>query len=112
MIDKQIGERIKQYRKRLGLTQEEFAEKTGLTVNYISSVERGASFPRYENLITIINTLQVSADAIFCDVINHSLVYKASELSDKLAGLPLTSQDKILEIVELLICQEKRGSNS
>lgn len=44
MIDKRIGERIKQCREQLGLTQEQFAERLGLTTNYISTVERGASF--------------------------------------------------------------------
>ena len=112
MIDKRVGKRIKERREALGLTQEEFAERLNVATNYISTIERGASFPRYAKLVLLLNGLQTSADAIFCDVINHSLVYKASELSDKLAGLPLTSQDKILEIVELLICQEKRGSNS
>ncbi len=65
MIDKRIGERIKQCRERLGLTQDQFAERLGLTTNYISTVERGASFPRCEKLIAIINGLEVSADAIF-----------------------------------------------
>ena len=48
MIDKRIGKRIKQCRERLGLSQEAFAEKTGLTPNYISTVERGMSFPLRE----------------------------------------------------------------
>ena len=56
MIDKRVGKRIKQYRERLGLTQEEFAEKTGLASGYISTVERGITFPRYDKLITIIIT--------------------------------------------------------
>ena len=51
MIDKRIGKRFKQCRERLGLTQEELSEKTGLTTNYISTVERGASFPRCEKLV-------------------------------------------------------------
>ena len=56
MIDKRIGERIKQCRERLGLTQDQFAERLGLTTNYISTVERGASFPRCEKLIAIMGT--------------------------------------------------------
>ena len=43
MIDKRIGKRLKQRREELGLTQEDLAEKLGLTPNYISTVERGAS---------------------------------------------------------------------
>ena len=106
MIDKRIGKRVKQCREQLGLSQEEFAEKTGLTANYISTVERGMSFPRCEKLIILLNGLEVSADAIFCDVLDHSTSYKASELSEKLDSLPPQAQKRILQMVELMIQQE------
>lgn len=107
MIDKRIGKRIKQCRERLGLTQEQFAEKTGFTANYISTLERGASFPRCENLIILLNALEVSADAIFCDVVDHSTKYKTSQLSRKLETLPLDAQNRIIQMVDLMIEQEK-----
>ncbi|MCD8357154.1 MAG: helix-turn-helix domain-containing protein [Clostridia bacterium] len=103
MIDKRIGKRIKQCRERLGMTQEEFAERIGLTANYISTVERGASFPRCEKLIDIINGLETSADAIFCDVIIHSNDYQASRLSNELKTLPPDEQKRILQVLELMI---------
>ena len=105
MIDKRIGKRIKECRERLGLTQEQFAEKTGLTPNYISTLERGASFPRCEKLILIINALETNADAIFCDVLEHSTDYQASILSRQLEALPPQEQKRILEMVELMIRQ-------
>ncbi|MGM9641015.1 MAG: helix-turn-helix domain-containing protein [Faecousia sp.] len=109
MIDKRIGKRVKQCRERLGLTQEDLAERTGLTTNYISTVERGASFPRCEKLITLLNGLETNADAIFCDVLEHSTEYKASELSRELAALPQDAQKRILQMVELMIQQEKEN---
>ncbi len=111
MIDKRIGKRIKQCRERLGLTQEEFAEKTGFTANYISTLERGASFPRCENLILLLNALEVSADAIFCDVLTHTTKYKANQLSQELDELPEDAQKRILQMVELMIQQEKQNTN-
>lgn len=74
MIDKRIGKRIKQRREELGYTQEQFSERLGLTTNF-STLERGASFPRCEKLILILNGLETSADAIFCDVLAHSQEY-------------------------------------
>ena len=100
MIDKRIGKRVKQCRERLGISQEELAEKTGLTANYIST------FPRCEKLIILLNGLEVSADAIFCDVLEHSTSYKSSELSEKLASLSPQAQKRILQMVELMIQQE------
>ena len=103
MIDKRIGKRIKERREALGLTQEELAEKLNLTTNYISTLERGASFPRCEKLITLLNGLETSADSVFCDVLEHSGDYRASVLSEKLSGLPLEEQKRILDMVELIL---------
>lgn len=109
MIDKRIGKRIKQCRERLGLTQDQFAEKTGFTANYISTLERGASFPRCENLIILLNALEVPADAIFCDVLTHSAQYKETVLSNELANLSPEAQKRIMQMVELMIIQEKQN---
>ena len=105
MIDKRIGKRIKERREELGLTQEEFAEKTGLTPNYISTLERGASFPRCEKLIILLNGLETSADAIFCDVVDYSFSYRTSSLSEMIGKLPKEDQNRILDMVELMIKQ-------
>ena len=110
MIDIRIGKRIKQCRERLGLTQEQFAEKTGFTSNYISTLERGASFPRCENLIILLNALEVPADAIFCDVVTHSAQYKSNQISEQLQELSPEAQERILQMLELMLQQEKSNN--
>lgn len=107
MIDKRIGKRIKQCRERLGLTQQQFAEKIGVATNYISTLERGASFPRCEKLILLLNGLETSADAVFCDVLNHSVDYKVSVLSAQISELPVEKQKQIIDMVELMVNQAK-----
>lgn len=107
MIDKRIGRRFKQCREKLGLTQEEFAKKMGVTINYISTIERGTTFPRCEKLVQLLNTLEVPADAVFCDVLTSSPDYQTSVLSQKLGELPVASQQRILQVVELMIQQEQ-----
>lgn len=109
MIDQRIGKRIKQCRERLGLTQEEFAAKTGFSVNYISTLERGASFPRCEKLITLLNALGASADEIFCDVVYHSCMNKANNISMAIASLPPEGQQRVLNILEFVISQEEKN---
>ena len=103
MIDTRIGKRFKQRREELGLTQEQLAEKLGLTVNYISTIERGTSFPRCEKLILLLNGLETTADAIFCDVVETSTEYESSLLSQKLKSLPYDDQKRILNMVDLMI---------
>lgn len=107
MIDKRIGKRIKERREELGLTQEALAERLGLTTNYISTIERGASFPRCEKLILLLNGLETSADSIFCDVLTHSAPAKASILSEQICDLPTEEQQRILDMVELMVKQAK-----
>ena len=107
MIDKRIGQRFKQCREKLGLTQEEFAKNMGVTINYISTIERGMTFPRCEKLVQLLNALGVPADAVFCDVLTSSPDYQTSVLSKKLENLPVASQQRILQVVELMIQQEQ-----
>lgn len=102
---KKIGKRLKEYREKARFTQEGLAEKVGCSSTYISSLERGAAFPRGDKLIVLLNTLKTSADSIFCDVVDCSSGYKASVLSDKLNRLPAADQQRILEMVELMIQQ-------
>ena len=106
MIDPRIGQRFKESRERLGLTQEQLAEKTGYSVNYISTVERGASFPRCERLVTLMNTLQVSADTIFQDVLVCSVNHTGNIILEKLQTLPDASQQRILSTLDFLVDQE------
>lgn len=107
MIDKRIGKRIKEQRERLGLTQDKFAERLGVATNYISTIERGASFPRCEKLIAIINGLETTADAIFCDVLEYSTEYRTNALYEELQELPVSEQKRILDMVALMVKQAK-----
>ena len=102
---KKIGKRLKEYREKAGFTQEALAEEVGCSSTYISALERGAAFPRGDKLIALLNTLKTSADSIFCDVVDCSSGYKASVLSDKLNKLPAADQQRILEMVDLMIQQ-------
>ena len=108
-IYKEIGKRFKENREIQELTQADLAEKVGTSVTYISSVERGLSFPRGDKLVAILNALNSSADSVFCDVVQASAKQRASILYDMLLDLPSKEQNRILETVEFLIRQSKNG---
>lgn len=55
-----IGSKIKQQRKRLGLTQFDLAEKVGLHEKQISRIESGLNYPTFENFVNIINALKLN----------------------------------------------------
>ena len=60
----QIGQRIMERRKKLGLTQEALAEKGDVTTQFVSYAEAGKRAMRPENLLKIASALGVSTDYI------------------------------------------------
>ena len=59
-----IGRNIKDVRTARGLTQAELAEKTDLSVQFISYIENGNKHPRLETLIKIAVALGTTMDAV------------------------------------------------
>lgn len=58
MISKDlIGKKIQIARNDLNITQEELAEKVGLTPNYLSKVERGLNMLSADNFLQIVEIL-------------------------------------------------------
>ncbi len=64
-LNRQLGERIKKIRKTVRLTQERLAEKTNLSVEYISRLERGVAQPSFKTLAVIAEALDVTIKDFF-----------------------------------------------
>ncbi len=56
---KDIGKRIKEKRKALNYTQEEIAEKLGISIKHFGNVERGLAGLSLENFVLLTNILGV-----------------------------------------------------
>ena len=54
-----IGGRLQARRKELGITQEDAAERVGITVVYLSKIENGRVYPTLETLSNICTELDV-----------------------------------------------------
>ena len=89
----EIGQRIIERRKKLGLTQEALAEKGDMTTQFVSYAESGKRAMRPENLKKISEALEVSADYLLTgDIVDKDLLI----LSDKMRTLT-PSQLRIVE---------------
>lgn len=64
-LNKQLGGRIKRVRKTVKLTQERLAERTNLSVEYISRLERGVAQPSFKTLALIAEALNVTIKDFF-----------------------------------------------
>ena len=77
----EIGRRIMERRKKLGLTQEALAEKGDVTTQFVSYAESGKRAMRPENLLKISEALGVSADYLLTgDVIDKDLFLISEKL--------------------------------
>lgn len=102
-----IGKNIRKFRLARKLRQEELAEQTGLSTNYIGMIERGEKVPSLESFITISNALDVSADMLLCDVIHTGYEVKNSLLTEKMKNLRTEDRDRIYDVVETLLKHTK-----
>lgn len=89
----EMGRRIIERRKKLGLTQEALAEKGDMTTQFVSYAEAGKRAMRAENLLKVSQALGVSADYLLTgDIVDKDLLI----LSDKLRQLT-PEQVRIIE---------------
>lgn len=60
-----VGNRIREERKRRGLSQKELGEKIGVKHNTISSYEKGTNAPEQDALFGIARSLDITVDDLF-----------------------------------------------
>ena len=100
---KRGGQAIQRIRKERGMTQEDLADKSGITSNTVSRIERGLLIPVLPTLIDICNVLGTGADSILAAYITADTPIRWSLLAQKLNGLDADKQDKIETVLDCLI---------
>lgn len=67
-IVRDVGRKLRSYRRKMGMTQEELAEKAELHYTYIGQVERGEKNLTLVSMEKILNALDVSFAELFEDI--------------------------------------------
>lgn len=62
MTQKEIGEAVRERRKKLNVNQQTLADLAGVAVNTVVAIERGEGNPQLTTLLTILDTLGLQAD--------------------------------------------------
>ena len=107
-MERIIGKRIQELRKKKGITQEQLSEVIDISPHYLSALERGVYNIKLETLVKILNYLECSADEVFCDVVEKSYAITSNRLSEKLEALPLDEQKRIFAVVDTMINSAKK----
>lgn len=103
-----LGQRIRQERQKLHLTQEQLAEKINVSTTYIGFIERGERSITLSKLTLLANVLGVSIDYLLSDTLTV-----ASSSNEKLWVQLLSSateeeQKLIIDMAKLLLNHSKK----
>ena len=64
-LKQRFGKRLRQLRRERGLTQEQLAEASDLSVDFVSLLERGVNAPSFETLEVLATVLDVPVRDLF-----------------------------------------------
>jgi transcriptional regulator with XRE-family HTH domain len=66
-----LGKRIRKQRVVLGWTQEQLAERVGVSTSFMGHVERGTRKASLETLVSISNAMELSMDYMLAGSLNN-----------------------------------------
>lgn len=93
----EVGKRVMERRKKLGLTQESLAEMSDLTTQFVSYAESGKRAMRPENLMKIAAALGVSTDYLLTgDIIDKDKLLLSEKL-DRLSAAEVRIIESIVD---------------
>lgn len=95
-----MGKRIVQKRKQLGLSQEELAARADVSPQMLSTAERGSKSVLSDNLMKISNALGVTADYLLT---GRMVGADVNSLVQKIMSAPPEAQNKIERIIDILL---------
>ena len=98
-----MGDRVKDLRKKKRLTQEQFAEKIGVSVQYVSEIERGISMPSMQVFVKILEVLDASADYLLRDMVSSGNLYGDKQIATKLERLAPNQRRTLMAIIDAYI---------
>lgn len=94
---RELGQRIKQARRKQGLDQAGLAEKLNISVSHMSDIENGRTNFSIEIFMRLTEALQVSADVLLrTDVPEVAAIY-ASEVRELMEDCTPDEQDAMVQ---------------
>lgn len=104
-LSNEVGQRIRNHRMQMKLSQEELAEKCGLHPTYIGQVERGEKNATLESISKIAAGLNITLSTLFERIENVAAPEPsyAAQTFGLIQSLPLDKQKKVLNILENII---------
>ena len=94
-----IGQRIRKIRKARGLSQEQLAEKVGISTTHMSHIETANTKLSLSVFVDIASALEVQTDSLLYDQPRESVSVAAQNISSILDGCNAAQARILTEIV-------------
>lgn len=101
-----IGERIKNARKANNMTQDALSEKMGVSIAFLSRIERGSSQINLKRLSQICEILGITEGDILNGSSNNSAKYLDAEFASLLKECSAKQQKLIYDIAKVISKEE------
>lgn len=100
-----IGNRIKNFRKKLGYSQKTLAKKVGVAYTYIGQIERAEKKASFHSLLKIANALEMPLEILLENItLNDDEVETvSSECYELIDALSLKEQKIMLKLIKEII---------
>lgn len=109
MDRKFLGRRIREERIRVGLTQEQIAERINVSTTYIGFIERGERSVTLEKLILLAECFHVPIDALLHEAPGNEPEAKEKQLQALWNRASDEDKDLILSITEVITAKSKNN---
>ena len=80
---RELGRRVRQQRTMCGLTQEELAEKSGISCSFVGHIERGEKKFSIGTLVALCNAMKISPNYLLQDSLNQQVLNDSVDVGQK-----------------------------
>ena len=99
---KRLGQRIREERLRLHLTQAELAEAIDISDTYMGAIERGERSLTLDTLVRLVNRLGVTVDYMLADSVSDNDSNIMEQFKQIMDGQPLERKQMAINVLRTI----------
>ena len=80
---RELGRRVRQQRTMCGMTQEELAEKSGISCSFVGHIERGEKKFSIGTLVALCNAMQISPNYLLQDSLDIGVLNDSVDVGEQ-----------------------------
>ena len=102
-LKEMIGSRIREIRNKKGITQDQLAERVGISSKYLSSIERGKENPTLSTILKLARSLDVMPAEFFTHLEIEDPAKRKSMIIEMLDGADETQLKLVYRVLTVMI---------